>query len=92
MSSYQLNISEWQRQHSIYVTQQKKYTYELGFAAFYLNRTNRSGMIKGGVIGGKEQSGKWTMGVRFRQEQLSERIREIAGRKSQIRLYDKDTI
>ena len=43
-------------------------SYELGFATFYLNRTNRSGIIKGGVIGGKEQTGKWTLDVRFNRE------------------------
>lgn len=90
INNVRLNIPEWEQQHTIYVTQQKKYSYELGFATFYLNRTNRSGIIKGGVIGGKGQSGKWTMGVRFHQEHLAERIREIADRKKQIHLYNKD--
>lgn len=90
INNVQLNIPEWERQHTIYMTQQKKYSYELGFATFYLNRTNRSGIIKGGVIGGKEQSGNWTMDVRFHQGHLVERIREISGRKAQIHLYNKD--
>lgn len=90
INNVHLNISEWEHQHTIYVTQQKKYSYELGFATFYLNRTNRSGIIKGGVIGGREQSGKWTMDVRFHQEHLADRIREIANRKAQIRIYNKD--
>lgn len=85
-----LNIAEWEYQHEIYLTQQKRYSYELGFATFYLNRTNRSGIIKGGIIGGKEQSGKWTMNVRFHKEHLIERIQDIAARKRQIHLYNKD--
>lgn len=85
-----LNICEWEHQHEVYLTQQKKYSYELGFATFYLNRTNRSGIIKGGIIGGKKQSGKWTMEVRFHREHLMERIHEIAIRKRQIHLYNKD--
>lgn len=85
-----LTISEWERQRTIYLNQQKKYSYELGFATFYLNRTNRSGIIKGGVIGGKAQSGKWTMGVRFHREHLTERILKIALHKSHIHLYNKD--
>lgn len=85
-----LNISEWEHQHRVYLTQQNKYSYELGFATFYLNRTNRSGIIKGGVIGGKKQSGKWTMEVRFNKEHLIKRICEIAMRKRQIHLYNKD--
>ena len=32
----------------------------LGFSAFFLNRTNRSGIIEGaGPIGGYTQTGKW---------------------------------
>lgn len=67
----ELTVAEWERQHEIYISQQAKYSYELGFATFYLNRTNRSGIIKGGVIGGKEQGGKWTMDVRFTDSNLN---------------------
>lgn len=86
----ELTVAEWERQHEIYISQQAKYSYELGFATFYLNRTNRSGIIKGGVIGGKEQGGKWTMDVRFNKENLEKRIRDIAKQKSRIHLYNKD--
>ena len=78
----ELTVAEWERHHEIYISQQAKYSYELGFATFYLNRTNRSGIIKGGVIGGKEQGGKWTMDVRFNKENLEKRIRDIAKQKS----------
>ena len=66
------------------------YSYELGFATFYLNRTNRSGIIKGGVIGGTEQSGNWRMDARFNREVLIERIIKIKKRKKNIHLYNKD--
>lgn len=59
----------------------RKYSYELGFATFYLNRTNRSGIIKGGVIGGVEQSGSWRMNARFNRDDLAKRIRKIANKK-----------
>ena len=59
--SVPLNMDEWNRQRVIYMEKSQKYSYDLGFAAFYLNRTNRSGIIKGGVIGGKEQSGRWKL-------------------------------
>lgn len=85
-----LTIFEWERQREIYLRQQKGYSYDLGFATFYLNRTNRSGIIKGGVIGGRAQSGKWTMGVRFHKEHLADRIRKIALRRHRIYLYNED--
>ena len=85
-----LTVDEWQKQHEILVTQNDKYSFELGFAAFYLNRTNRSGIIKGGVIGGQEQAKDWKMDVRFRREELVTRIQRIAARKKDIKLYNKD--
>ena len=85
-----LTVDEWQKQHKILVTQHDKYSFELGFAAFYLNRTNRSGIIKGGVIGGQEQAKDWKMDVRFKREELVTRIQRIAARKKDIKLYNKD--
>lgn len=85
-----LTVDEWQKQHEILVTQNDKYSFELGFAAFYMNRTNRSGIIKGGVIGGQEQAKDWKMDVRFKREELVTRIQRIAARKKDIKLYNKD--
>lgn len=55
-----------------------------------MNRTNRSGIIKGGVIGGIEQNGNWTMDVRFNRNELIKRIQNIAKKKKNIKLYNKD--
>lgn len=85
----ELTISEWNRQREI-LENSNKYSYELGFATFYLNRTNRSGIIKGGVIGGLEQKGKWLMDARFNREDMIERILRIAKYKNNIHLYNKD--
>lgn len=84
-----LNIDEWNRQRAI-LDDSSKYSYELGFATFYLNRTNRSGIIKGGVIGGVEQNGNWKMDARFNRDDLIERILKIVKRKKNIHIYNKD--
>ena len=63
---------------------------ELGFSTFYLNRTNRSGIIKGGPIGGYSQSGKYKIDCRFNKEQLICRIQKIAKYKKKINLYNMD--
>ena len=55
-----------------------------------MNRTNRSGIIKGGVIGGLQQTGKWKIDARFNRESLISRIESIAFRKKDIRLYNQD--
>lgn len=90
ISSVPLTIEEWERQHNICMHCNKKYSYKLGFATFYMNRTNRSGIIKGGVIGGKNQNGKWKIDARFNRTNLANRIKKLASRRNQIVVYNKD--
>ena len=90
VSRVPLTIDEWKKQRSICFGNNKKYSFELGFATFYMNRTNRSGIIKAGVIGGMEQSGQWKLDARFNREDLMFRIKKIAENKSKIHLYNKD--
>lgn len=85
-----LTMGEWYTQRDICLTRNSKYSFELGFATFYMNRINRSGIIKGGVIGGKEQSGIWKLDARFNKKNLIERIEKIASQKKSIHLYNKD--
>lgn len=84
-----LDINEWKKQKNILKTT-KKYSFELGFAAFYLNRTNRSGIINGGPIGGMQQDGQWNLDARFNREALVGRISNIAERREDISVYNKD--
>ena len=90
LSRVPLTIDEWNRQRNICFENNKKYSFELGFATFYMNRTNRSGIIKAGAIGGMEQSGLWKLDARFNREDLIFRIKKIAENKSKIHLYNKD--
>ncbi len=85
-----LNIEEWRRQKEIYTNQNQKYSVELGFAAFYLNRTNRSGVLNGGPIGGISQSGNYLMDARYNRLELIKRIEKIAERKKDISVYNKE--
>lgn len=87
--SVPLSIDEWEHQKNV-LKLSNKYSFELGFATFYLNRTNRSGIINGGPIGGKEQSGDWKLDARFNRDALAERIAEIGKRKADISVYNKD--
>ena len=65
---------------------------DLGFAAFFLNRTNRSGIIGGGVIGGKNQTGEWGVDARFGKDDLLQRIQRIGRYRSRINLYHQDAL
>jgi DNA adenine methylase len=62
----------------------------LGFSTLFLNRTNRSGILKAGVIGGLAQAGEWKLDCRFKKQDLIEKIRRIALYKDQITLTRED--
>jgi DNA adenine methylase len=86
-----LNVDEWRRQRSV-ARSESSDTLERGFAAFYLNRTNRSGIISGGVIGGIDQSGNWKIDARFPREELIRRVRKVGRFRSRIKVTCRDTL
>ncbi|CAA0180596.1 DNA adenine methylase [Tenacibaculum maritimum] len=88
----ELTIEEWRRQKEIQANKKKADLLQLGFSTFYLNRTNRSGIINAGVMGGINQNGNYLMDCRFNKKDLIQRIKKIAKQKKKIRLYKKDAI
>lgn len=83
-----ITVEEWQRQKSIY--KNPKTQLEQGFAFFFLNRTNRSGVISAGVIGGKEQKGAYKIGARFNKDALRRKIEFIQANASKISVTNVD--
>lgn len=71
-----LSVREWDRQRHAYETERRGF--DLGFAFFYLNRTNRSGIMNGGIIGGRQQKGPWGIDARFNRVELAARVRALA--------------
>lgn len=92
IENVELSIDVWREQRNIQLKKEKADLLELGFSTFYLNRTNRSGIINAGVIGGIEQKGNYLMDCRFNKIELIQKIKNIANFKSKIRLYKKDAI
>ena len=64
----------------------------LGFSTLFLNRTNISGIISGGVIGGLKQNGPYKINCRFNKNEIISRIQKISSKKRQIKLYNKDAL
>ena len=85
IATTKVDIPEWHRQRKIHADE-KRNLLNLGFATFFLNRTNRSGILKGGVIGGVSQAGKYSIDCRFEPNELIRKIRRIALYKDQIHL------
>ncbi|MCU4709979.1 DNA adenine methylase [Acinetobacter pittii] len=87
-----ITIEEWYKQKDVLANPQNFSQLEHGFAAFFLNRTNRSGILKGGVIGGKNQNGNYKLDVRFHKENLSKRIEKIGKQSHRIKVSNYDAL
>ena len=88
-----VSVREWRKQRAIHHEQDLSDPLSLGFSAFFLNRTNRSGVIKGaGVIGGLAQKGPYKIGCRFNRDDLSRRIDRISKYKDRIHLSHSDAM
>ena len=85
-----LTVRAWDCQKRILANPKDHDTLDLGFAAFFLNRTNRSGILNGGIIGGRDQSGPWKIDARFNPIELSHRIESIAKLRSRVSLSRED--
>lgn len=73
--------------------QKRPYLYddlELAKSTFFLNRTNVSGVIKGGIIGGINQKGKYKIDARFNKIDLIKRIEKIEKFKDRIFISNLD--
>ncbi|MDU1232573.1 MAG: DNA adenine methylase [Clostridium sp.] len=86
-----INMNEWYKQKQIQNNKVNEDLLILGFSTLFLNRTNRSGIIKAGVIGGKQQNGDYKLDCRFNKQQIIKKIQLIAKYKERIKLYNLDT-
>jgi DNA adenine methylase len=83
-------MKEWVEQKHINNNPSEFSILEIGFSTLYLNRTNRSGILKAGVIGGKNQNSEYKMDCRFNKDTIIKRIRDIESQKHKIQLYNHD--
>jgi len=82
--------AEWRRQKKIYAAGLAAERLSLGFATFFLNRTNHSGILNAGMIGGNDQSGDWKLDARYNREELITRILAIASQRRRIHFSNTD--
>lgn len=87
-----LNIQTWEKMKLTFSRPDDVDDLHLGFAMFYLNRTNRSGILNGGPIGGRAQTGLWDMAARFNRTNLIERVTEIGKLSRRITVTRLDAI
>ena len=90
IESIDVNVEKWQEYKQVQRDYKIVDMFELGKAAFFLNRTNVSGVISGGPIGGIAQKGKYKIDVRFNRQELIKRISDISRFSHRIHLSNQD--
>lgn len=85
-------LDTWFAQQEIQLQKDRVQLMDLGFSTFFLNRTNRSGILSGGVIGGKSQNGFWKINARFNKTNLVERLKRLASYRSRIHVTRMDAL
>lgn len=85
-----LTVEQWREQKEVYRAADESDPVKLGFAFFYLNRTNRSGILNAGPIGGVKQTGNYKIDARFNRDQLAQRIATIGAVASRITVLSLD--
>lgn len=90
--SVEFTMDEWNIQKKFQSQKEFASLFDLGFSTFYLNRTNRSGIIKAGPIGGKMQQGEYKLDCRFNKLDLIHRILTISKFKDKIILSNLDAV
>ncbi|RAU46583.1 MULTISPECIES: DNA adenine methylase [unclassified Pseudomonas] len=86
-----ISMDEWYRWRQVMLTQDPTVSQAArGFATLFVNRTNRSGILKGGVIGGKSQAGAYKLDARFNKSMIAARLEKIAIHADHITVYNED--
>jgi len=92
VSKTPLTVAQWDKQKRIVGNPSNHDDVKLGFATFFLNRTNRSGILNGGIIGGRGQTGPWKIDARYNAKELVRRIETIAKMGKRIKLTRHDAL
>jgi len=90
VASEPIDMDAWHHWRGVMLGNVPGSNLERGFATLFMNRTNRSGILKGGVIGGKAQAGDYKINARFMREELCSRLERIGAHADGIHVYEED--
>jgi DNA adenine methylase len=85
-----VNMDAWHHWRSVMLGITQANELERGFATLFMNRTNRSGILKGGVIGGKSQGGAYKLDARFMRDDICQRLARIGEQATRVHVYEED--
>lgn len=87
-----VSVATWKRCKERLRQRKPEDDFDLATAFFFLNRTNVSGVLKGGVIGGLSQTGAYKIDARFNKAELIKKVEKIARFSSRIRVANLDGV
>lgn len=92
INNVNVTIGEWQNQKEIFDNYKDYTLVEVGCSTLFLNRTNYSGILKSGPIGGFAQTGNYKLNCRFNKQSLIENIKELSSFKKNVKIYNLDAV
>jgi DNA adenine methylase len=85
-----IDVDEWHKTREVYTHPELHDDLTLGFATFFLNRCNRSGILTARPIGGLNQTGNWKIDARFNRVSLAERVEYIGAFRNRTLVTEMD--
>ena len=92
MARTPVTVQEWDRQKAVQKEKTSAPLLELGFSTLFLNRTNRSGILRAGMVGGRAQKGEWTLKARYNKAVIIQRLAAMHAFGSKVSLECTDAI
>lgn len=87
-----VTVDEWEKQKLVYKRADASDSLSLGFATFFLNRTNRSGILNAGPIGGKSQTGQWKLDARYNRQAIIDKLKLLSLYRNRITVLNQDGV
>nr|WP_301003537.1 DNA adenine methylase [Arsukibacterium sp.] len=85
-----VNLKSWHKYRDIFEGNVDSSDLDKALSVFFLNRTNRSGILHAGPIGGQAQNGNYLIDCRFNKVDLIQRIENIAKLRRNIVVKSED--
>lgn len=85
-----VDMDNWHQARHIFESPSDGDDLQLGYATFFLNRCNRSGILTARPIGGLNQAGKWKIGARFNRADLAARVRRLGQYRRRVEVTQLD--
>lgn len=90
INKVRVNLESWHKYKAIFEDGVDSTDLEKALSVFFLNRTNRSGILHAGPIGGQAQVGEYLIDCRFNKANLIQRIENVGKLKRKIIVKNED--